>query len=290
MSNVLLPQFIAWGRAHQASVLRFARCWLLGSVVVLLGSLVRGGWTRREGLTLSFGIDSSTITLLIIALLPVVLALVLLVGGTFKAAGVEFKVESVVAVIASLEDVLRQGTGDQRAELESVRRQLEQVAGESIEHAGNASGLLALGRRYGELRRQTPSGAVRTAEMTKLVVLMRATAVAARPGDREVLRWLESDDAGLRLLGAALARDRAKVDFFGPLLHQVADPRSAFEQYHALVAIEQLVPQLGPEQRKELITVLLDQRQYDEARRRWIAPNSDRWFLSQRLLQRLAET
>ncbi|MEN2383724.1 MAG: hypothetical protein HEQ35_24335 [Gloeotrichia echinulata IR180] len=63
---------------------------------------------------------------------------------------------------------------------------------------------------------------------------------------------------------------------------------SVFEQTCALRATEKMVSKLNPQQQKDLASALIHQRNFNEAEKRWIRPNSHRWSLSDRILSALA--
>ncbi|MFK0734918.1 MAG: hypothetical protein ACIWVG_27885 [Gloeotrichia echinulata HAB0833] len=49
-----------------------------------------------------------------------------------------------------------------------------------------------------------------------------------------------------------------------------------------------MVSKLNPQQQKDLASALIHQRNFNEAEKRWIRPNSHRWSLSDRILSALA--
>ena len=61
---------------------------------------------------------------------------------------------------------------------------------------------------------------------------------------------------GERIVALAITQDRPNPVLFDPICDAILDSHSAFEQFHALVAMLEMLTNLGPEQRIRLRGVL----------------------------------
>jgi DNA topoisomerase VI subunit A len=77
--------------------------------------------------------------------------------------------------------------------------------------------------------------------------------------------------------------------FFEPILQIIDNPKSAFEQYHALRLMERMVSHLNKTQKQKLREVFYKQRDYDPAKNQWLERDSDRWMISERILSVIGE-
>jgi len=140
-----------------------------------------------------------------------------------------------------------------------------------------------LGRWYADMRANMPRGPRRTAVLETLIGKVPHAALPSV----EIDAALRSDDEGDRVVALSQLERSGDARHFDLALEAVAHSLSAFEQYHALVAMHAMLPHLTAPQRNRLREVLRVQRDYDERRKQWIKPNSDRWHLSERLLDAL---
>ncbi len=128
---------------------------------------------------------------------------------------------------------------------------------------------------YDSVRATMDSGSPRTARMTALVQDAKHT--GARLSSTELVEWF-GEGGGRRLVAIALigaARDVAHLDL---LADAVADSQSAFEQYHALVGISEMLDDLSAEQRTQARRVL--RRASEDSR----VIGTDRGYLVDRML------
>lgn len=158
--------------------------------------------------------------------------------------------------------------------------------------AANALTANARGAIFGELTRladeytrkresQSP-GWERTREMGALVQEMRDVARRAAVEALQPDEFLESPQAGARILGLAILEELNEPSHFEQVLERISNSSSAFEQYHALRVVEAMFPRLGSDQREQLKDALQDQMSGGD--NKWITPETDRWPIASRIL------
>ena len=142
--------------------------------------------------------------------------------------------------------------------------------------------LVELAHVYDELRQDMASGTGRTVKMTSIVTQAKALAKQAGYESSEVNNLFTGTSEGARIVSLAIIQAAPDLKFFNLVLQSISSSRSAFEQYHALQAVKCLLPSLNPDQKRVLAAVINDQRSGE--REKYITPDSDRWFLSGRIL------
>jgi predicted acylesterase/phospholipase RssA/Mrp family chromosome partitioning ATPase len=103
---------------------------------------------------------------------------------------------------------------------------------------------LEYARAYEDLRQQLRPSNDRTGQMNLLVDEVRALANRTQSIPVDVLELLEGGD-GERIVGLAVMQVRPDPACFNALLDTIGQSRSAFEQYHALLATRTLLPHLS---------------------------------------------
>jgi TIR domain len=147
--------------------------------------------------------------------------------------------------------------------------------------------LYKLADDYRKIREALPSGRERTKLMSSLAERMRILVTRDEFSFDEINSFLQSkrlEEEGRRLLGLSIMRKYGDANYFEQVLQIIDDPHSAFEQWQALRALEEIVPSLTMAQKVTLRKILNKQRNYDVTKHQWIHPNSDRGRLSSRLL------
>jgi CHAT domain-containing protein len=111
---------------------------------------------------------------------------------------------------------------------------------------------------YENARTSTPSGSEQTVELTRIV--NEAATLSRNPAPADTLDiLLDRDDEGGRVVALAVLEafpDPSRLDL---LLDIVSESRSALEQYHALLAIKLLGPDVPASKRDAVADVLHDQ-------------------------------
>jgi hypothetical protein len=102
------------------------------------------------------------------------------------------------------------------------------------------------------------------------------------------LTELYKEGDGGRIAALAVMQAQPAALHLPLILDAVENSRSAFEQYHALLAINALVPKLTADQLDQVVEVIEDERSGGSGKH--ITPNSDRWFLADRILDTIANS
>lgn len=139
-----------------------------------------------------------------------------------------------------------------------------------------------VGRMYESVRGSLPGGAERTAALEAVVSTARSLAPTAQRDDIARLFALGQD--GSRV--AALAMMQARPDLADEeiVLESIERPRSAFEQYHALLVGQSIAPQLHSDAAERLRSAV--DRQLGAA----FPPDGDRGTLARAILNGTAMT
>jgi hypothetical protein len=151
--------------------------------------------------------------------------------------------------------------------------------GESLLPIFNA--VVAQAQRYEQIRGSREPGSERTISMTRLVEATKER-VRLHPLTEEQIAQLFTSGDGGRIAALAVLQAEPQPQFFRNVTDAIANSRSAFEQYQALRATAVMLPALSPDQRRELKAILIDQR--DPGPGKFIVRDSDRWGLSQQIL------
>ena len=101
-----------------------------------------------------------------------------------------------------------------------------------------------------QVRNTMRSGPERTRRMSSIVRRVGETS----PGSDHLqsIRRLHSGTEGERLIAIALLEAQPDPAYFDVVLESIANPRSAFEQYHAIKVAEHMVDRLSPEHKDQL--------------------------------------
>jgi hypothetical protein len=278
-------------------ILHIPKNWLIiSSIFILLSTFqVTGG----EKLTFKFEVTSTTAIFVTLIWLPSILKIVALTGGAIKTPAGEITGSSMMPMLQSLtgdtlgflieqtklaEDV---APPQQQLEMRQIRHEWQKAYASQVPLSEARQQIESLSQRYKEIRNSLPSGAKRTFEMESIAGRMRALAPEVNFPESEVNHLLKSNDQGKRLLGLSVTEWSGDANYFYPVLSIIANSETAFEQTCALRAAEKMVSKLNSQQKQDLRSVVLHQRNFNEAEKCWIRPNSNRWALSDRILTAL---
>jgi hypothetical protein len=280
-------------------ILHIPKNWLIISSLFILLSTFQ--ITGSEKLTFKFQVTNTTAIFLALIWLPSVLKIVALTGGAIKTPAGEITGSSMVPMLQSLtgdtlgfliehtklaEDI---APPQQQLEMRQMRHEWQKVYASRVPASEIQKQIESLSQRYKEIRNSLPSGAKRTFEMESITGRMRALAPEVNLSEPEVDNLLKSNDQGKRLLGLSITEWSGDPTYFYAVLNMINSSETAFEQTCALRAAEKMVIKLNSVQKQDLHSVLLHQRNYNEAEKCWIRPNSNRWTLSDRILTALEE-
>jgi len=117
-----------------------------------------------------------------------------------------------------------------------------------------------------------PEGRERTRAMESIMDRARELAGQGAFQPSEIISWLRDGSDEQRIIALAMMQAQPTLREFDALLATIKDPRSAFEQYHAMLLAKQMLDDLDVEQRQSLAEVLKDEQSmrfpFDRGRRR----------------------
>jgi hypothetical protein len=238
-------------------------------LMVLCAVLASVDLTRAANGSLSFTVDVGPLAIVSVALiwLPALLRLLVLTGGTVKAGSIEASAQGLLSqddlfeLATRTKAVVVSAQGDEAtrsvaiAELDATVDRVAQGALRPTESLHDA--LRPLTQQYERLRRDTPPGPQRTSAMTRLMNEARVRAAASPDVARSLaLEFVGSTAPGERIIGLALVQEVVPKESFAQVLPLVPGSASAFEMYHALLALQELSSDLDDSQRQQAIRTL----------------------------------
>jgi hypothetical protein len=278
-------------------IIHIPKTWLIISIIFIVLSTVQVN--KSDKLTVKFEVTSTTAVFLALVWLPSVLKIFALTGGAIKTPAGEITGSSMMPMLQSLtgdtlgflieqtklaEDV---APPQQQLEMRQIRHEWQKEYASRVPISEARRQMERLSQRYKELRSSMPAGAKRTFEMESIAGRMRALAPEVNFSAEEVDHLLKSPDQGKRLLGLSVVEWSGDPHYFYTILQIIYNSETAFEQTCALRGAEKMVPRLNEQQKKDLTSALIHQRDFNEDQKRWIRPNSNRWSLSDRILSAL---
>ncbi|HWT93504.1 MAG TPA: hypothetical protein VN238_10940 [Solirubrobacteraceae bacterium] len=251
-------------------LVRVPRTWVAFVAVMAVLSVFDVRLDAKEQLTLKVSVSTTTVVLVGFIWLPALIRAFALTGGAIKTpageantgglvellrgADANTKLEVLPPVIAALDAVaIESPQGRESARV--VRADLEQELAHL--HGHDAEKRLAeLARAYELIRAEQPPTPARTFRMNELMAEARAAAAAAQMPASHVSRLFAQGTPGARIVALAALEVTPRPEFFSNILDAITNSRSAFEQFHALIAVESLLDELGHGQRRRLRAAL----------------------------------
>lgn len=280
------------------TILQLPRSWLLISSIFVLLSMFNVGWTPQKGLSLAFQVTTTTAIFFALIWLPVLLGIFALVGGGVKTPAGEFTSSGLSTFLQHLEsdtlgvlieDTSRTHPGQNTTQANQFQKEVRDAYVARISKQEAREELLRLADLYNKLRIEMQPGSERNLQMRSLSGRIRALAPIARLSPKEIYEYLQSDNGGKRILALNASKViGANVKHFEPILHIIGNPQSAYEQYQALSIMLDMTSVLNQEQKERLVEILNKQREYDEQKKQWIRPYSDRRRLSDQILSAIS--
>lgn len=136
---------------------------------------------------------------------------------------------------------------------------------------------------YRSVRGAMRPGTDRTRVMEEVVDRARRLAAEQPFEPAEVLRWLREGRDEERITALAMMQAKRELRNFDAVLAAIEHSRSAFEQYHAMRLIAEMIDELLPPQRRRLAEVITVQRSLR------FGSDTSRWQLSEGILRRLEQ-
>jgi hypothetical protein len=286
--------------------LRLPRFWLAAVGIVTMLSVFDVTRAADGGVVAAFRLTTVTPILIALVWLPVLVKQIVLTGGGIKTSFGE-------ASTGGLLDLLKASDpGTQRAilppliaaldvgstnaptheqprynQLRSVlETQLAAVPAPTPNEERVQSQLQAYAQEYENLRRTLPSGIERTTRMETLVNRIMVLARQVNPTPQQIGPDFEQESDGNRVVALAIVRANPSPVSFDIVMDAISHSRSAFEQYQALVAADRMHARMSPDQQRDLVIALRDQRSNGPGK---MITDSDpsRWNLSGSILKEL---
>jgi hypothetical protein len=188
-----------------------------------------------------------------------------------------FEVEASVGGLKDAPDELITGLARIRTEVsaelvapdsaplaDSVREEVDRLAATFLSGTATVTdeALDDLARRYEHVRNTQPRSPTRAIAMNQILNEARVRARAApEAAANAALRLVNSTRPGERVIGLALLQQQPDPQALAKILYLIQNAVSAFEQYHALQAIQAMAPVLAPPERAAAIAVLEKERE-----------------------------
>jgi len=295
-TNVYRKDAVEW---ILKTILQLPKSWLLISSIFVLLSMLNVEWTPQKGLALAFQVTTTTAIFFALIWLPVLLGIFALVGGGVKTPAGEFTSSGLSTFLQYLEpdtlgvlieDTSKPHTGQNITEANQFQQEVRDAYVARIPKQDARKELLHLSELYNKLRIEMPPGSERNLQMRSLSGRMRALAPIAGLSSEEIYEYLQSDNEGKRIVALNVSKViGASAKHFEPILRIIGNSASAYEQYQALNIMVDIVAVLNRAQRERLVEVLKKQREYDEQKKQWIRPDSDRGRLSYQILSAISK-
>lgn len=274
-------------------VLRLGAAWLAVITLAAILSTIEFSLDADGAISLTFHVTAVTATLIALAWLPAVVKLMAFAGGGVKTPAIEATSPGLIKLLAESSAELQQIEPElptaQRRTIERIRKQQEhELASLSESEEQARQWLRDLARQYEQVRETMRSSPERTSIMGRIVAQVRAFATQAGYTPREIVALFETGTAGNRIVALGTLQAIPYPECFSIVLQGISSSMSAHEQYHALRAAEAMLPKLKADQKSQLAEALRDQRSKGEGRH--ITPESDRWAVSERILEELEDT
>jgi len=256
-------------QAFLSLIMTLSWWWAAGLIIVAVLSSVHIEHPASGGISVHVAVGTAALVAIALIWLPAVVRLLSLTGGGFKAFGIEASTggirdvpEGLIAGLARIRTAVttvEQDTPSAAADTETVRAAVDSIASEYLggTAAVTSQALNDLARRYEKVRATEPRSQERTVAMNLILNEARVRArasleMAARTGGK----LLRSDADGDRVVGLALLQQAPSADALTDVLRVFSSSRSAFEQYHAALAVKAVAPLLTEQQRQIAIDTL----------------------------------
>lgn len=283
------PLTLAEKKELLALVMRPSWPWILAMAVVAVASAVRIQHPSSGGVTVDEGVSTVTLTAIALIWLPAVVRLLSMTGFALKGFGLEASsggIANVDELIVGLAAIKTKVTEVERSvpaaagQASHLQEAVDQIASEVLVGRATvtADAMGALARRYEKTRARGGPSVDRTIQMNTILNEARVRASSAPQLARQLaLGLLESDADGDRVIALALLQQAPTPDAIDGILRVLASSRSAFEQYHALVAIRAVASSLSAKQKAAAIAAL----EHERTDPRDVGLNRDRYIPSE---------
>jgi hypothetical protein len=258
-------------------VSRLPRLWVVCITLLAFFSTLDVTRTTAGEVSVHFHVTAVTAAILALAWLPAIVRAIVLTGGGVKTPAGEANTGGLLSLLRQLSpDVKREvlpslaaaldsveisvASDAERAEARTARSDVERELQHAILPVGVPDGILDQhANDYEAIRAEMPPGSERTFRMGSLMSEVRAVAGFVEVTERSVTHRYESGRDGDRVVALTLLEAHPLSDCLDVVLDGIANSRSAFEQFQALRAAEELLPELSEPDQHRLGEVLAEE-------------------------------
>jgi hypothetical protein len=251
--------------------MRLPRIWVAVMLAAALLSSIEVDHVAEHGWSIHFEVTPVTLAAIGLIWLPALLRLLSLTGGKLRGAGLEVSsgglmgtpeqmISDLTSIRVEAEEVTRQSTDSEAARLSrEIQHQVDLMASEYLgaARAVDTEVVQRLSAEYEAIRSRMPKGDARTSEMTRIVNEARVRASANKDAAaRAAGELLSSSREGDRIVGLAFVQETGGAHRLSPVLERIENSASAFEMFHALVALREIEPGLELHQAESAAQIL----------------------------------
>jgi hypothetical protein len=260
-------------RAFLSIVMHIPWWWACAMVALAAASSVTVSKTASGAVVFHIAVGTQALGAIALLWLPGLLRLLSLTGGRGAAFGVEASVgglkdapEELIAGLARIRTEVSAEfvTPDSAPLADTVRAEVDRIAATSLSGTLTVTNevLGDLARRYEHVRNTEPPSPSRAIAQNQILNEARVRARAAPETAANAAQpLLNSTLPGDRVIGLALLQQQPNPEALARILYLIQNSASAFEQYHALEAIEAMAPVLAPPQRAEARAIIEKERE-----------------------------
>lgn len=253
---------------------RLSALWKGGMLVLVILSTVDVTRDFEGDVAVHFQVTSVTALIIALVWLPALVRAITLTGGELKTPAGEASARGILETLATANPEIGRaalsslaaglnsaetaaGTRQKRGEARAMRRDVELTLQDVIKPPGSPDETLEeYGRKYEELRSTMHPDTERTFLMSSLMAEVRAVAGNMRVTPEIVKSRLASGKEGDRVVALTLLEAVPLRECFEEILDGIGNSRSAFEQFQALRAAEEILSQLDSGERARLAECL----------------------------------
>jgi hypothetical protein len=250
-----------------ALVMKVPLIWTLALIAVAVVSCIDLDRQADGDVTAKFHVGTIALSAIALIWLPALLRLLSMTGGRLSAGGVEASaggllkddlIDGLAAIRTEAERFEQQHPGAKDS-ARGVRAEVDRMAASSLRGLDTLADeeLRHLARAYERLRATQEPGDQRTIEMTRIVNEARVRAWADPDlAGAKALSLLRSPSEGDRIVGLALLQEASNTAAFNAVLTLIERSSTAFEMFHALVALDNMAPLLPSPLRRTALQAL----------------------------------
>lgn len=254
-----------------SAVMKTPRSWIFLMATLAVISSVTAEHGADGNWEFHFEVTGITLGAFALIWLPALLRLLSLTGGRFKGAGVELSsggligtpddlIGDLTRIRTEAEEASRQpDPTDVDRTLRQLQQQVDEMAADYLaeSNALSRATIARLADEYESIRNALQSGERRTIEMTRVINEARVRASANPEHARRLApNLVNSNREGERLIGLAFLQEIQSPYLLKAIVSRIVASTSAFEMFHALIALREVAPSLELHQVESVVRIL----------------------------------